>query len=109
MNKKTNLSIAILALAIFSLAACAPKTTGNAQATPAAVNTNEGNGEEGGVEAALVTYSDSAQGFSIGHPGTWTQDTAVSSGVKYVGGDDWMQLIFVNPSPGNGCHVIRPK
>ena len=59
-----------------------------------------GEGGEGGVEAALVTYSDSAQGFAIGHPGTWTQDTSFTNGMKFVGGDDYMTVEFVTPSDG---------
>jgi hypothetical protein len=57
-------------------------------------------GGEGGVEAALVTYTDAAQGFSIGHPGTWTQDTAFTNGVKFVGGDDYLTLEFAKPAAG---------
>jgi len=60
-----------------------------------------GEGEEGeGVEAALVTYSDSAQGFAIGYPSPWTQDTSVTVGVKFVGGDDYFTLEFVTPPAG---------
>jgi hypothetical protein len=84
------------------LSACggnAPAAIVNAQATLPAVNSSE-NGGEGGVEAALVSYSDATQGFSIGHPGTWTQDTSVTNGVKYVGGDDLMTLEFVTPAAG---------
>ena len=62
-----------------------------------AVNTGEGGGE-GGVEAALVTYADAAQGFAIGHPGPWTQDPAVKAGVQFRGGDDSMRLEFVTPA-----------
>jgi len=58
------------------------------------------NGGEGGVEAALVTYSDLAQGFAIGHPGPWTQDPSLTNGVKFVGGDDYMTLDFVTPPAG---------
>ena len=57
-------------------------------------------GGEGGVEAVLVTFSDSTQGFTIGHPSTWTQDTSFTEGVKFVGGDDWMTLEFVTPPAG---------
>jgi hypothetical protein len=55
---------------------------------------------EGGVEAALVTYTDSSQGFSIGHPGTWTQDLTFTPGVKFIGGDSSMTLEFVTPPNG---------
>ena len=68
--------------------------------SPAAVSGGEEGGEEGGVEAMLVTFSDAAQGFAIGYPSTWTQDTSVTNGVKFVGGDDWMTLEFVTPPAG---------
>ena len=58
------------------------------------------NGGEGGAEAALVTYSDSTQGFAISHPSPWTQDPSFTNGVKFVGGDDWMTLEFVTPPIG---------
>lgn len=53
----------------------------------------EGGGE--GVEAALVTYADAAQGFILGYPGTWTRDTSVTSGVKFAGGDDTLTMQLV--------------
>ena len=93
-----------LALSL-TLAACgtpapaAPAVSGAAQPTLPAVANGE-NGGEGGVEAALVTYSDAAQGFAIGHPGPWTQDTSVTSGVKFVGGSDSLMLEFVTPPAG---------
>lgn len=57
-------------------------------------------GGEGGAEAALVTYSDSKQNFSVAYPGPWTQDKTVTSGVKFQGGDDTMTLEFVTPPAG---------
>lgn len=93
MLKKTSI-VLFLALAI-ALAACGAKT-----ATQPASEAGGATGGEGGVEAALVTYSDAAQGFSIGHPGPWTQDTTFTNGVKFVGGDAWMTLVLVTPSAG---------
>jgi hypothetical protein len=88
----------VLILTVFVLTACDGKST------PQSTGNNEGNGggsgEAGGVEAALVTYSDSTQGFSIGHPGSWTQDNAFTSGVKFVGGDGWLTLTFITPPAG---------
>jgi hypothetical protein len=101
MNKPSLLYLLILILASV-LSACGSNVqvgNVNAQATLPAVNNGETSGE-GGVEAALVSYSDATQGFSIGHPGTWTQDTSVTNGVKYVGGDDWMTLDFATPATG---------
>jgi hypothetical protein len=68
-------------------------------ASPAGTLGGESGGE-GGVEAALVTYADAAQRFSIGHPGTWTQDPTFTPGVRFVGGDDWMTLEFAAPGAG---------
>jgi len=82
------ISIILFLALVVALAACGTKA-------PAGET-----GGEGGVEAALVTYSDAAQGFSIGHPGPWTQDTTFTNGVKFVGGDDWMTLTFVTPPAG---------
>src|SRR5215208_644953 len=68
--------------------------------SPAPVAGGEGEGEEGGVEAMLVTFSDAAQGFAVGYPSTWTQDKSFTNGVKFVGGDDWMTLEFITPPGG---------
>ncbi|NMC85467.1 MAG: hypothetical protein GYA58_09300 [Anaerolineaceae bacterium] len=86
--------IVVVFLVSVVLTACASTPKTNSTIAPV----NEGG--EGGVEAALVTFSDAAQGFAIGHPGTWSQDTAFTSGVKFVGGDDWMTLEFVTPAAG---------
>jgi hypothetical protein len=82
------------------LAACGGTAAPSSQTALPSVNNGEGAGEEGGVEAALVTYSDAAQGFSIGYPGPWSQDKAVTTGVKFVGGDDWFTLTFVTSPTG---------
>jgi len=92
MNTRTRmLAISVFVISTL-LTACGAKP-----ATPVA---GGGEGGEGGVEAALVTYSDSAQGFAIGHPGTWTQDTSFTNGMKFVGGDDYMTVEFVTPPAG---------
>jgi hypothetical protein len=89
MKKKTSIYL-FLALTI-GLAACGTKSPN--------LPISEGGGE-GGVEETLVTYTDSSQGFSIGHPGTWTQDPAFTPGVTFVGGDSAMRLEFVTPPTG---------
>lgn len=99
-----------LLLAALILAACGSQTAPTDSrlstsvaplATLATIKTGEGSGgETGGLENALVTYSDAAQGFAIGHPGPWSQDTSVSQGVKFTGGDDSLTLEFVTPARG---------
>jgi len=98
-------SLPALLLAATVTACGAPPAPANtsgdqAPATPVTMANGEGGGEAGGVEAALVTYADAAQGFAIGHPGPWTQDTTVTSGVKFAGGDDSMTVEFVKPAAG---------
>ena len=79
-----------------SITAAAPTL---APPTVAPKGTTDGGGEVG-VESAIVTYSDAAQGFAIGHPGNWTQDPAVTQGVRFAGGDSYMVLEFVKPAGG---------
>lgn len=94
MFKRIGSLVLLISAMMLAMAACgSPASSSNGQ--PAIAVGGE-TGGEGGVEAALVTYSDSAQGFAIGHPGTWSQDTTFTNGVKLVGGDDWMTLEFVN-------------
>lgn len=95
VSKLIVFSLLVMAL----LSACGGNAATSQPALPS-VNNGEGGGEEGGVEAALVTYSDAAQGFSIGYPGPWSQDKTVTDGVKFVGGDDWFTLTFVTPAAG---------
>jgi len=92
-NRLSRFFISTLLLSVL-LAACGTASKTNSTTAPVT------EGGEGGVEAALVTYSDSAQGFAIGHPGTWSQDTSFTKGVKFTGGDDWMTLEIVTPSAG---------
>ncbi|MGA9350100.1 MAG: hypothetical protein WBW48_15040 [Anaerolineae bacterium] len=100
LNRRS-LAVAALILTL-ALAACGgkPATNDTLQPTRPVANNNEGGSEEGGVEAALVTYSDAAQGFAIGYPSPWTRDNSVTHGVKFVGGDDSLTLEFVTPPVG---------
>ena len=54
-------------------------------------------GEGGGGEAALVTYADPVQGFSIGYPKPWSKDSTLKEGVKFDG-DGTMTVAFVMTS-----------
>lgn len=104
MNNKRYFTLGIAAVGLMlTLTACVGNTAtkSSGSATPKATNTVAAKsmpggetGGEGGVEAALVTYTDAAQRFSIGHPGPWTQDASVKNGVKFTGGDSSMTLEF---------------
>jgi len=99
MKKRIQILLLLILTATIALTACGgqqPAPSGQ-PTQPAAAG---GEGGEGSVEAALVTYSDSTQGFAIGHPSTWSQDTTFINGVKFIGGDDWMTLEFVTPPAG---------
>ena len=104
MNTRTRMLALTLLLAAMLLTACGggqPSAPSAGQSTlPAVSNGENAGGEVAGVEAALVTYSDSAQGFASGHPGPWTQDATFTSGVKFVGGEDYLTLEFVTPPAG---------
>lgn len=103
MAKIRFLVYTLLILLVGAMAAgcgvAAPGQTGQADSTPAPALAS-GEGEEGGVEAALVTYADATQGFAIGHPGPWQQDAAVKNGVKFGGGDSSMTLELVELAGG---------
>lgn len=102
MNKSIQYTGLLVIIFSIFLTACGANSQGPASggvSNPISSNNSE-TGGEGGVEAALVTYSDAAQGFAIGHPSTWTQDKTYTNGVKYAGGDDWMTLEFISPVTG---------
>jgi len=96
MNTRTRMLALTILIFTVVLSACGTK---------AAVPFGEGGGEGEGVEAALVTYSDSTQGFAIGYPGPWTQDASFSPGVRFVGGDDYFTLEFVTPPAGTDAMI----
>jgi hypothetical protein len=103
MSKRISFLLVVVFVVSTLLVACSgnSQTSSTSSSAPAANSSAlGGEGGEGGVEAALVTYSDATQGFAIGYPGTWTQDTTFTKGVKFVGGDDWMTLEFVTPAAG---------
>jgi len=99
MNTLLRTLLVVIFAATLLLSACGTQSATSSQPTLPA-GSNGDTGGEGGVEAALVTYSDTAKGFSIGHPGPWTQDTTFTSSVKFIGGDDWLTLTFITPPTG---------
>lgn len=121
MSARIRFFVLALFISAFALAACggtaapqatapagqaAAPTTNAPTSAPITLSTlpsksnGEVNGEAGGTEAALVTYADAAQGFSIGYPGPWTQDKSVTMGMKFVGGDSSLTVEFVTPAAG---------
>ena len=105
MQRLIGRTVALAALAGALLSACggSAKAPEAPAAPPAAAAPDAAGAQEGeGVEVALVTYADSSQGFSVGYPGTWTQNPAVKDGVQFDGGDDRMRLEFVSaPDPSD--------
>lgn len=100
MTKRIRLSVSIFLFCILILSACGSNS--------AKEGVGAGGGE-GSVEAALVTYSDAAQGFSIGHPGSWSQDTTFTNGVKFTGGDSSMTLEIITPPAGMDAMTYAKK
>jgi hypothetical protein len=100
MNKFTKIITFMVLLSTLGISACVAKSgqTGSVQAILPVVSNGEGGGEGEGAEVALVTFSDIAQGFSIAYPQPWSRDDAITTGVKFNGGDDSMLLEFVTLS-----------
>lgn len=96
MFRRIRIVVLVALIPSWALAACA----GNGMPVVSSGGVGEAGGEGGGVEAALVTYADAAQGFSIGYPSSWTQDGSVTNGVKFAGADASMTLEFVDPPAG---------
>lgn len=99
-------AIAVTVVVLASACTASPASPGSAAPSLSASGGGggEGGGEGGGgVEAALVTYADAAQQFSIGYPGPWTRDQSVVDGVKFVGGDHSLTLQFVRPTAGTSA------
>jgi hypothetical protein len=87
----------ILFAVMLALVACSGNAPTSSGSTPTGLSStppDSGNGERSGGEGGLVTYTDAAQHFSIELSGSWTQDTSVSNGVKFVGGEDSLVLEF---------------
>jgi hypothetical protein len=102
MNKPVRYTSLLVIVFSVVLTACGSNSqTPASGSVPNLISSNNSeSGGEGGVEAALVTYSDAKQGFAIGHPSTWTQDITFTNRVKFMGGDDWMTLEFASPTAG---------
>jgi hypothetical protein len=102
MNKPIQFASLLVIISSVILTACGvnSQTPASGSVSNSISSNNSEIGGEGGVEAALVIYSDATQGFAIGHPGTWTQDTTFTNGVKFIGGDDWMTLEFASLAAG---------
>jgi hypothetical protein len=108
MLKRVRMLLASAVLIPLLLSACArvaPAHSSGASHPPAATTAPKigTEGGEGGAEAALVRYTDAAQGFSIAYPGPWTQDKSTITGVQFKGGDDRMTLEFVTPPAGTSA------
>jgi hypothetical protein len=102
MNKPIQFASLLVIISSVILTACGTnsQTPASCSVSNSISSNNSEIGGEGGVEAALVIYSDATQGFAIGHPGTWSQDTTFTNGVKFIGGDDWMTLEFASLAAG---------
>jgi hypothetical protein len=48
--------------------------------------------ESNPAEFTLTGFSDPARGLSFQRPTSWTQDRRFQSGVRFAGGDEWLEL-----------------
>ena len=44
------------------------------------------------AEFTLTSFTDPARGLSFQRPTSWTQDRTFKSGVRFAGGDEWLEL-----------------
>ena len=44
------------------------------------------------TEFSLTNFSDATKGISFQRPTSWTQDSSFKEGVRFAGGDEWLEL-----------------
>jgi hypothetical protein len=47
-------------------------------------------------EFTLTAFSDAARGWSFMRPASWSQDSDFKEGVRFVGGNEWLELRVIN-------------
>ncbi len=75
-------TLAFLTLSISSLSSAQTAPT----AAPADGETTNSS------EFTLTTFSDVAKGITFKRPTSWTQDSSFVGGVRFAGGDEWLEL-----------------
>jgi hypothetical protein len=48
------------------------------------------------AEFTLTDFTDAARGWSFKRPTSWTQDSSLKDGVRFVGGDEWLTLQIID-------------
>jgi hypothetical protein len=113
MSMRSVVLYSLATLLLVSITGCTPKLSaaGPSTAVPEstyhvvlASSSTEAQNSESGGEVALVTHTDTVQGFSIAYPGNWTQ-VATSAGVQFAGGDDSMKLELATLPSGMSAMV----
>jgi hypothetical protein len=51
-------------------------------------------------EFTLTTFSDAARGWSFMRPASWSQDSDFKEGIRFVGGNEWLELRVINSGLG---------
>jgi hypothetical protein len=47
-------------------------------------------------EFTLTTFSDAARGWSFMRPASWSQDSDFKEGIRFIGGNEWLELRVIN-------------
>ena len=91
---RTALKVATLALAVFAASSLAAATfTSNPSRLEVLVAQD---GENNPAEFTLTSFSDAARGWNFMRPSSWTQDLSFKDGVRFAGGDEWLEWRVVN-------------
>jgi hypothetical protein len=62
-------------------------------------------GENNPSEFSLTGFTDAARGLSFQRPKSWTQDSAFKDGVRFVGGDEWLELRVMNSAQAAAAYA----
>ena len=91
---RTALVAATFALAVFAASSLAAATiTPNPSRLEVLVAQD---GENNPAEFTLTSFSDAARGWNFMRPSSWTQDLSFKDGVRFAGGDEWLEWRVVN-------------
>ena len=92
---RTALKAATLALAVFAASSLADATLTCPHPEPVGVLVTQ-DGETNPAEFTLTSFSDAARGWNFMRPSSWTQDLSFKDGVRFAGGDEWLEWRVVN-------------
>ena len=65
--------------------------------------------ENNPAEFTLTNFSDVTRGISFQRPSSWTQDSSFKEGIRFVGGDEWLELTILDDKTAPAAYVSAFK